>query len=366
MTVYEFFSDHIRKLLLTVGFALVMALFLLVTGTQPGVVVIIGIFGLLVFSAGLAADFFRCRSRLRELEEIMEGLDKKYLFAECVGMGGSAYERRLFELSRRAGRAMISAVSDAEASCREYREYVESFVHEVKTPITAAGLICQKLDAENRRKLSCELAKIGAHVERVLFYARSESTEKDFMVRAEDLGELVARAVGEHRALLIGSGIRVEVDGMGHTVFTDRKWTVFLLGQLLQNAARYHGKEPVVMISAEEGSTDVSKNSGNIQGTALQESGNGKGGSFVRLIVRDNGIGIPAHELPRVFDRGFTGSNGRVRGGSTGMGLYLCRKLADSLGIALGIDSKLGVGTTVSLTFPVRKQDLDGRSLSKL
>ncbi|MDE6874951.1 MAG: HAMP domain-containing histidine kinase [Lachnospiraceae bacterium] len=373
MKASEFFADRVLGLLFRAVFAAVTAVFLLLTGTKPGIVVILGIVWFLVLACGQAVDFFRCRSRLRELYAVMEGLDKKYLFAECVRAGGTVYERRLFELFHRAGRAMISAVSDAEACQREYREYVESFVHEVKTPITAAELICRKMDEKNRRKLSCELAKIGAHVERALFYARSESVQKDYIVREETLRELVAQAVGEHRTLLAGSGMRVETGDLEYTVFTDRKWAVFLLGQLLQNSARYCGEKPVVVISGER---DYAPGENPVQGIAKAGGGQDScvtprrteaacvvarslasgGGGQVRLTVRDNGIGIPAHELPRVFERGFTGRGGRERGGSTGMGLYLCRRLADCLGIGLAITSECGMGTTVTLTFAAKKE----------
>ena len=187
MKASEFFADRALGLLLRAVFAAVTAIFLLLTGTKPGIVVILGIVWFLVLACGQAVDFFQCRSRLRELAAVMEGLDKKYLFAECVRAGGTVYERRLFELFHRAGRSMIAAVSDSEANQRQYREYVESFVHEIKTPITAAELVCRKVDPENRRKLSCELEKIGSHVERALFYARSESAQKDYIIRAESL-----------------------------------------------------------------------------------------------------------------------------------------------------------------------------------
>ena len=281
MTVCAFLSDRSRQIAVRMFFAAAACFFLCLTGTQTGIVVLLGSIWGLVFLGGQVIDYLRIRSRLQELESIMDGLDKKYLFAECVPGGRDAYERCLLELSRRAGRAMIAAVSDAEAARKAYREYVESWVHEMKTPITAAGLICRNIDAGNRRKLSGELAQIEAHVERALFYA-------------------------------------------------DSKWTVFILGQLLQNAARYRSEEPVVTVWA------------------------GKLGTQVQLAVQDNGIGIAEHELPRVFERGYTGSNGRIRGGSTGMGLYLCRKLTERLGMDLRIASESGCGTTVTITFPAK------------
>ena len=331
MTWKEFLSDRLNRLLIQLICAAGAAIFLWTTGTQSGVLAILLLALLLVFAAAQLSDFLRQRARLRELEAILEGLDQKYLFAECVPPARGLYESRLLDLTRRAGRSMTGAVSDARAAQREYREYVEGWVHEIKTPITAARLICQKLDGDTRRRLICELDQVQAHVERALFYARAESPERDCVIRQTQLSQLVAQAVGEHRALLIQSGVRVETDGLDRSVYTDGKWAAFILGQLLQNAARYRGPEPVVTISARPL------------------------GRQVQLTVADNGLGIPAQELPRVFDRGFTGSNGRARGGSTGIGLYLCKKLAVFLELGLEITSEEGRGTTVTLTFPAKE-----------
>jgi len=331
MTLWEFLSDRLDRILIQAVCAAVAAFFLRATGTQSGVLAVLLLALLLVFAAVQLADFLRQRARLRELEAILEGLDQKYLFAECVPPARGLYESRLLDLTHRAGRSMTGAVSDARAAQREYREYVEGWVHEIKTPITAARLICQKLDGDTRRRLVRELDQIQAHVERALFYARAESPERDCVIRQTQLSQLVAQAVGEHRALLIQSGVRVETDGLDRSVYTDGKWAAFILGQLLQNAARYRGPEPVVTISARPL------------------------GKQVQLTVADNGLGIPAQELPRVFDRGFTGSNGRARGGSTGIGLYLCKKLAVFLELGLEITSEEGRGTTVTLTFPAKE-----------
>lgn len=328
MSLGEFLSDRLGRIclwLLSFGAA---GLFLWTTGTQAGVLALLLAVLLLIFLAVQAADYLRQRSRLRELESILEGLEEKYLFTECVPSAKGFYERRLFDLMRRAGRAMTGAVSDARAAQRDYREYVESWVHEVKAPITAARLVCRQVEGEPRRKLDLELAQIEAHVERALFYARAESPERDCVIRPVGLSELVAQAVEDHRTLLMHSGVRIETEGLERRVYTDKKWAAFILGQLLQNAARYRGEDPVISISAQPL------------------------GERTRLSVRDNGIGIPAHELPRVFDRGFTGSNGRSRGGATGMGLYLCKKLSAFLDLDIQLTSEEGAGTCVALTFP--------------
>ncbi len=331
MTLREFLSDRLGRIVLQAICAGLAAAFLCITGTQPGILVILLIVFLLVFLTVNMSDFFQQRARLLEWKSILDGLDRKYLFTECVPQPKRLYERRLLDLVRLAGRDMTGAVSDAQASQREYQEYVERWVHEIKAPLTAARLICRELDGDTRRKLTAELSQIEAHVERALFYARAENPEQDCLFRQIELEKIAAQAIENHRSLLIQNGIRVEMENMNCAVYTDEKWAVFILGQLLQNAARYRGAEPVITLFARPL------------------------GRQTRLIVQDNGIGIPAHELPRVFERGFTGSNGRMRGGSTGIGLYLCRKLAVFLELELRMDSQEGAGTTVTLTFPAKE-----------
>ncbi len=328
MTIREFILDRLGRIILRIAFLFTIAAFLLLTGTQPGIVTLLLIVCLLIFLLELLIDFWKKKKRLSELQAIMNELDQRYLFIECAPKPHTLYERKLFDLLRLSGKSMIEAVSNAQAAGREYREYVEQWVHEIKTPITAAKLICQNTDSDTRRRLSTELAQIDAHVERALFYARSESPEKDFIISRTELSTICDEAIQAHKNLLIQNGVRVETENLSELVYTDGKWTAFMLGQLLQNAARYHGEEPLITLA----------------GKRL--------GRQVQLVVWDNGIGIPAHELPRVFDRGFTGKNGRNRGGSTGMGLYLCKRLADALEIGLQIQSTAGAGTCVTLTFP--------------
>lgn len=333
MTFGEFLSDRLGSILAGAAALAGTAAFLLATGTAPGVLAILAIAWCTGFGCVQAAAYCRRRAHLVELEAIMQGLDQKHLFAECAPEPQGLYERRLFALMRRCGRAMIGQVSAARAAQAEYREYIESWVHEIKTPITAAQLICRNAEGETPRKLLQELAQIENQVERALFYARAGSPEKDFIIRQAGLEELAAQAIARHQTLLIQSGMRIETQDLDHTVYTDEKWVCFILGQLLQNAVRYRGEAPVLVL----------------RGRQL--------GRRMQLTLQDNGIGIPKQELPRIFERGFTGSNGRRYSGSTGMGLYLCRRLASFLEIELQVSSEVGRGTSVTLTFPA-KEDL--------
>jgi len=330
MTVKEFLNDKLSSLLLHLVSMMSLTAFLLMTGTSGDIVTIVIIVWILGIVTIETIAFHKTNIYINELERIMVNLDQKYLFTECISKPKSTFERRLFDLVRRSGKAMIEAVSDAQAGKQEYREYIESWVHEIKAPITAAELICQNSDTNTRRKLMKELSSVENHVERALFYARAESAEKDFIIRQTSLSELVTGAVEKHRSLLMQSGVRLEMNDLDCLIYTDSKWAVFMIGQLLQNAVRYRSDHPFITLSSK---------------TLGQQ---------IQLTVQDNGIGIPTHELPRIFDRGFTGSNGRTRGGSTGMGLYICRKLADLLFIDIKVTSSTDGGTTITMTFPAK------------
>lgn len=331
MKLRDFLSDRLYQLLLHFTGMAALSAFLLITGTAWGLVALIVLVWLIGLLAVLAAGYIRANARLRELDELMRRLDKKYLFAECAPKPRSRYEKRLFTLLRRSGKAMTEAVSDAEARQRDYREYIENWVHEVKAPITAAQLMCQNDGGELGRKLSPPLWQIEEHVERALYYARAGSVEQDFTVSVTTLHEIVAAAVARHKALLIQNGIRVETEGLEEPVCTDPKWAGFIVGQLLSNAARYRGKDPVIRITAK------------------------RLGNLVSLSVWDNGPGIPAHDLPRIFDKGFTGENGRKAGDATGMGLYIVKKLSAHLQIEVSAESAEGRYTAVILTLPAKE-----------
>lgn len=236
-------------------------------------------------------------------------------------------------------------VGQAHQAQQDYRDFVETWVHEVKTPLAAADLFVQNADDPSLRPLARELARTEAYVEQALFYARSTSVENDYLVRTQALEPLVAEAVRSRRGQLIEAHVAVDLGGLSREDGTpvevpcDPKWLVFILGQLIDNAVRYRadpardGRAPRIAFSATE--EDL-----------------GKADERVTLHVRDNGCGIAAADLPRVFDRGFTGQNGRTRQRSTGMGLYLVATLCHKMGMAVAADSHEGEWTEVTMAFP--------------
>ena len=173
-----------------------------------------------------------------------------------------------------------------------------------------------------------EFQKIEDYTEQALYYARSYNVEKDYMIKEVPLQEIVSEVLRKNKKTLISAKIRIVMDGLEQTVFTDSKWMVFILNQIVSNAVKYRKEEPILSFLA------VKKK------------------EQVVFSIKDNGVGIPANEVNRVFEKGFTGSNGRRQQKSTGIGLYLCRKLCLRLGHRIAIYSRDGEGTEISILFP--------------
>lgn len=191
-------------------------------------------------------------------------------------------------------------------------------------------MIVENNKSEITESINEELDKIDNYTEQALFYARSNTVEKDYYIKKIDLKELVNSVVIRNKKSLIQSNIGVELNGLEINVYSDVKWCAFILNQLIQNAIKY--------------SKD---NNRKIEIYAKENKDN------VILYIKDNGIGIKASEVSRVFEKGFTGENGRRKGQkATGIGLYLCKKLCDKLSLGLELKSEENVSTEVSLTFP--------------
>ena len=200
------------------------------------------------------------------------------------------------------------------------------WIHEVKTPITAMKLLCENNRSPFSREVLAELENINQYTEQALYYARSEHAEKDYSVREVNLCDVVHSAIADNKYLLRQSNMSIQIDDIETKVYTDEKWVRFILNQIIGNAIKYHAEQPILHFGAT------------------------KTNDKIVLSISDNGIGIPKSDLPRIFEKGFTGQNGQTGKNSTGIGLYLCKRLCDKLGIGLTAYSE-NRGTTISLIF---------------
>ena len=301
-------------------------IFLLANGNPWDVCLMIGAVWILALAGSLTAVYLFRKKRLDKLLDTGRQLEKSYLIGEVMAPPERAEEAVYYELLRLSGKSMLEEIEDIRREKEEYREYIEQWIHEVKTPITAAKLLCENQKGAPFRQTLGELEKIGRYTEQALYYARIGCAEKDYLVREVSLAGMVHRAVAENKYLLLENQAAVETENLDMLVYTDEKWIIFILNQLIANSVKYKRENLKLEFYARE------------------EKGK------VRLFIRDNGMGIHQEDLPRIFEKGFTGSNGREQQSSTGIGLYLCIRLCQKLGIEIHPE-ETEEGALFSLTF---------------
>lgn len=332
MKLAGYLKEKAPVLLINAAGLFFLSLFLRLSGSRTGDILIIGFFWLLILTIWLLTDFSRRKKYFAHLFTLLEELDQSYLISEVMESSPRLEDRLYREIIRHSNRSVIERIHSLEDSQRDYKEYIEQWIHEVKLPLTAARLLCENHPAQDSRDLLMELGKIEKQVDQVLFYARMEHAYQDYLIHPADLRRTVLTAIAENKPYFIQKNMRISLklpEEPPIMVSTDEKWVVFLLNQVFANSIKYCREEaPLVEISVQKGHQQLT------------------------LIVEDNGPGIPREDLGRIFDKGFTGRNGRRYAKSTGIGLYLCKRLCDKLSIGLACESVEGQFTRILFTFP--------------
>ena len=266
----------------------------------------------------LFTRYFHYKKRIEKIRYMMDSIEDKYLCGELMKKPTNYIEEVYFEIMKEISRSAITEIEGHRKKEIEYREYIEGFVHEVKTPLMAAGLIAKNENASAR--IRNELKKADNQVESVLYFAKLDSLDKDIVIKETDLEELVSNALAEEMDLLISSNISVEVDAQG-LVLTDPVMFRMVLRQLLVNASKYCTGCKIKIYCQDN-----------------------------KLIVEDNGPGIVPKEIDRVCKKGFVGSEGRKNPSSTGMGLYIASSICEKLNVDMEIESEIGQYTKFLFT----------------
>ncbi|MBD5162349.1 MAG: HAMP domain-containing histidine kinase [Oscillibacter sp.] len=262
-------------------------------------------------------DFLRWRRRVLELKSIQgQAALLLSLLPEARNLEEAAWREIIMELDgdRRA------AVSALDARTRETMDYYTMWVHQIKTPIAAMRLILQSDDTEQGRALGAELFRVERYVELALSYLRLGGGASDYVIRQVDVDGVLRQAARKYAPLFIRGKVSLELRETGLKVLSDEKWLQLVVEQVLSNAVKYAPGGHVTVWSEGE-----------------------------RLMIQDDGVGIAAEDLPRIFERGFTGCNGRLDKRATGIGLYLSREICKKLGHTIQAASELGKGTIVTI-----------------
>lgn len=273
--------------------------------------------------AFLIADHLRCRSRCRALERLK---GQQAVAPEELPAAETPCEQAWRGLALELQREVIADKTEAETRYRDMVDYYTVWAHQIKTPIASMKLTLQNEDSTLARRLNSDLFRTEQYVEMVMAFLRLEPGNTDYVFREYTLDALIRPSLRKFSSEFISRKLTLDYQPSALRLVTDEKWFAFVLEQLLSNALKYTRKGCIRI------------------DTAGQE-----------LRITDTGIGIAAEDLPRIFEKGYTGINGRTDRSASGLGLYLCHRICGNLGISIRIESEAGTGTTVFLNVAQRR-----------
>ena len=330
MKFKDFIKDKIIEIILMLFSTMSIEIILLAYQIQLIVRVYVVASIILSLLISMLIEYYSKKSYYNNLLEKLDELDQKYLLSEVISKANFQDGNLFKEILEETGKSMLENVNKYKYAQEDYKEYIELWIHEIKTPISASKLIIENNKNEVTKNIEEELDKIENYTEQALYYARSNTVEKDYIITKTNLKDIVNMSIIKNKTTILNNKFELNIHDLEKQVYTDSKWVVFILNQVIQNSIKYSKNEnQSIEIYAEEQKEKVT------------------------LYIKDNGLGIKKSELSRVFEKGFTGENGRIIGKkSTGIGLYLCKKLCDKLQLAININAEQNVGTEVTIVFP--------------
>ncbi|MCU5221194.1 sensor histidine kinase [Bacillus tropicus] len=330
MNIAEFIKDKMVVIISNVLIFIILASILLMANVQFIIIFFTFCIWFFPLISYMAIEFIKCKNYYNEINVILENLDKKYLLPEVIEETNFIHGEKINSILREISRDMHENVKKYRDMQLDYREYIETWVHEIKTPIASTKLIIENNQNEVTNKIDSQMDRIEGFVEQVLYYSRSNNVNKDYIIKPINLDNVVRNVIKRNYKDFIHKRIKLDIQDIGEIVYSDGKWVEFIINQIIGNSIKYsNNKESMIRIYSI------------------------KKANAVMLTIEDNGVGIITKDINRVFEKGFTGENGRKFSKSTGMGLYLCEKLCSKLGLKIGIESEVNKGTRVTLIFPL-------------
>jgi len=342
----NFIKQNYIWILMIVTMSCIHLLYMYLIGARKQDVVYAAVLDAILLLIIVLVGFFRYSSKVKALSNALERpVEEQAQLPEATDDVEILYHRLL------ENQSIARSESESSAAIRQsqMRDYYSMWVHQIKTPISAmkllleaereelGQLICddeqsQCLLSDNMDSFEDELFRIEEYVSMTLQYQRVSSTENDFVLEKVSVDGVIRDTIKKYAKIMIRRHIGINYSGTGQEVYTDGKWLAFMLEQILSNAIKYTPQGGVTIETAEE-----------------------KDRFFIT--IKDTGIGIKAEDLPRVFEKGYTGYNGHADKKATGIGLYLCRQMADKLGHTIRMESEIGKGTKVWIGFDLDYAD---------
>ena len=333
MKFTKYIADRKISILCFILLMLFISLVIYLNGSfrvRAGNILYINLVSFSFFILYIIGSYFYYRSYYKSLNEIMENKGDEII--NRLPKPKTNEQTLFYEVISALYNEQNSKIEKLYEQKKDYEEFITSWVHEVKTPISVGRLLIESnsssQEAQVLRSLEEEIDKIEHYIQQALYYSKIDDFSKDYLINEVGLDRLVKEAVKKQAKTFINKKINVEIDNINLMVTSDKLWLSFIIDQILSNALKY------------------TPTGGRIKIYGLAED------KFQKLVIEDNGIGVRPEDLSRVFEKGFTGYNGRENYKSTGIGLYLSRKLARKLGHDITIESKYGEYTKVTIIFP--------------
>lgn len=323
MKLSTYLKDKLYAFLIFAIYIIILILFLIALKLTSSIIIFITVFTIVIFSLILLYDYFRKRKFYNELLDKLNTLDKKYLLIEMLLEPNFLEGKILYDVLDEVNKNEHDLISKLKKRQDDFKEYIELWIHEVKLPLASLTLMNRK-DKSTLRVLK----ELEDYVEQILYYVRCENANNDYLIKEWDLDTIIKNVALRNKDDLLALNIDFKVDNCNLKVLTDSKWLEFIINQIVSNSIKYKKeKDSFIEITGKD-----YKN-------------------YVTITIYDNGKGISKSDLPRVFNKTFTGNNGRSTSSkSTGMGLYLCKELCEKLGHKIEIDSKNHEYTKVTIT----------------
>ncbi|MDE6797226.1 MAG: sensor histidine kinase [Ruminococcus sp.] len=328
MKFSKFLSDKAVPIIISMVAWLIIWDFLSAFHIKAGQIFIIGFVYFLSGVINILWEYLRRYRFYTDITSDCDNLEKKYLLSSMVEVP-DFYEGQIFyEILCETNKSMCDNVAEYRKSSEEFQEYIELWVHEIKLPVASLLLMCHN-NPDTDGKYNEQLRRIDDCIENVMYYARSENVKKDYLIKEVSVKRTFSKIALKNREELQQRNVTIKTQNLDVSVMTDSKWLEYIMGQIIANSMKYFSEERPPEISVY--TTD------SIEKTTLH--------------IRDNGVGIYASDLPYIFEKSYTGSNGRTHAKSTGMGLYIIKNLCDSLGHEVKAESVQGEFTDISISF---------------
>lgn len=333
MKLSEYIKDKINYILALATYIIIISTYLKAINLAYSTIFIVIFITCTFFIVAFLISYYKTSKYLKNIEKTMDKLPEKYLITEILQKPRSAEKLAYYRILKKANKSMLENVTDIKEKQKDYKEYIESWVHEIKIPITSAKLLCENNKSEITNKIDEDIEEVNNYVEQALFYARMDQVSNDFMIREINLNEVIKNVFARNKKIMIQNNMKVEINGVNINCYTDEKWLEFILNQIITNSIKYrNNNNAVIRINAIENKENIV------------------------LKIKDNGIGIKKSEIDRIFDKGFTGTNGRNQKKSTGIGLYLCKRLCKGIGMEIDANSKENEYTEIVIIIPRAKK----------